>query len=322
MSAPAGRAELRLGIVGCGRIVERGYIPAAGQAPGIEVTAVADPEPGRAQQVAAACGAAAFASAEEMIAAGGVEALIVATPADRHANVAECAARAGLPALVEKPPAPDLAGAEVLAALDPRPALGFNRRFLQGLELAPRVPAQGWLELDLALSFRRGVWGAHENRDEALLDAGIHLIDLACFLTASPPIAVRSAAVEPERAAFELELGRGRARIRCATDQAYAERVAIRDRSGQLLAATRTSRARAMLGRLRGGEDPMVASLRRQLESFAAWLRGEDATPLATGAAGIAALGVVEAARRSAALEGAEVTVASTAPIPFSEVSR
>ena len=55
---------------------------------------------------------------------------------------------------------------------------------------ATAIPAEGWLELDLELRFRRDAWGAHESHDEALLDAGIHLIDLACHLTQSAPIAV------------------------------------------------------------------------------------------------------------------------------------
>ncbi len=176
----------------------------------------------------------------------------------------------------------------------------------------------------MELRFRRSAWGAHECRDEALLDAGIHLIDLACFLSGSPPIAARGAEVGPDRAAFELELGRGRARIRCATDRGYAERATVRDRSGRLLAAAHTNRARAAMRRLRGGEEPIVASLRRQLEHFAARVGGKDAGPLAPAAAGVAALGAVEAARRSAALGGAEVTVARSAAAPglLSETSR
>jgi predicted dehydrogenase len=304
------RENLRLGIAGCGRIVERGYLPAARGVNGLEVAAVADPEPARAGAAARAAGAAVvFADPAAMVASGAIDALLIAAPSTRHVELASLAARAGLPSLVEKPPAPDLAGAEALAALDPAPAIGFNRRFLQGTELSPAVPAEGWLELELEMSFRRGGWAAHLSRDEALLDAGTHLIDLAAFLTGSDPIAVRRARIEPERASLELELGRARARIRCATDRRYAEAVEIRDRSGRRLAASRTSVGRARLRRLRGGADPLVDSLRRQLARFAAAVRGAEAGQLAGAEAGATAMRAVEAARRSAALGGAEVTV-------------
>ncbi len=309
-----GEAPLRLGIAGCGRIVERGYMPALRQLAEVELVAVADPHRERAERVAMSAGVAPFTAVEELVAAGDIDALVVATPAGLHDEIARLAAQAGLQSLVEKPPAPDLASAVAMTELHPEPAIGFNRRFLQGAKLMPLVPAEGWLELELELRFRRDGWGAHLSRDEALLDAGTHLIDLASFLTGSAPIAVRDATVEPERASLELELGRGRARIRCATDRPYIERVEVRDRSGRPVAASRTGRLRAAAGRVRDGEDSLAGSLRRQLASFIAAARGDDAGPLAGAWAGASAMAVVEAARRSAQLGGAEVTVA--APIP------
>ena len=310
IATQSGTGPLRLGIAGCGRIVERGYLAAIGALPEVRIVAVADPDSERTGHVARTVGGAVFADAAELIAAGGLDAMLVAVPAQDHLAVAGLAAEAGLPCLVEKPPAPDLAGATALSALDPTPSIGFNRRFLQGLELSPSIPAQGWLELELELRFRRAGWGAHLSQDEALLDAGTHLIDLAAFLAGAAPIAVRAASVEPERAELELELGRGRARIRCATDRPYAERVEVRDRSGRPIAGSRLGRISAAKGRLRGGGDPLVLSLRRQLQQFAARVRGEQAEEIAGADAGVAAMSVVEAARRSAQLGGAEVTVA------------
>lgn len=312
----AAGAPLRLGLAGCGRIAER-YLAAVQDLPGVAFVAVADPDADRAARAAlAAGGAAAHANAGELVAAGGVDALVVATPVGQHEEAARVAAETGLPSLVEKPPAPDLAGAVALAALEPLPAIGFNRRLLQGAELASLVPASGWLELELELSFRRGGWGAHVSHDEALLDAGTHLIDLAAFLTGSAPIAVRDAAIAPESAYLELELGRARARVHCSTDRRYAERVEIRDRGGRAIAISRTGGLRAAIARLGGGEDRLVHSLRRQLELFAAKLRGEDPGALADADAAVAAMSVVDAARRSAELGGAEVTV-----VPLSDTA-
>jgi predicted dehydrogenase len=325
---------VRLGIAGCGRIVERGYVPAALAAEGVTIAGFADPDAGRLQQCAAlweAGGgdrAAAVAGVAELLRAVPIDLLVVAAPAAQHLSLAEEAATAGIRALVEKPPAPDLAAAERLAALDPQPLLAFNRRFLQGPELRDAIPAEGWLELDLELRFRRNAWGAHESRDEALLDAGIHLIDLACHLSASTPIAVRRANIAPERATLELELSRGRARIFCATDRSHREVVNVRDRSGKLIGRSARGGMRSRIGRILGRPDPLILSLRRQMEAL------RDLAPqlhhplhpaevgggavggrrrgirLPSAEDGIVAMSIVEAARRSAQMDGAEVTVA------------
>lgn len=306
---------MRLGIAGCGRIAERGYVPAALAAEGVAIAAFADPNPERLEGCLrlwreGGGEARGFADLGELLAAEPIDLLVVAAPPDLHLPLAEEAAAAGVRSLVEKPPAPDLAGALRLAALEPEPVFAFNRRFLQGTELRDSIPAAGWIELDLELRFRRGAWGAHEVRDEALLDAGIHLIDLACHLSGAAPIAVRQAEIAPRRASFELELARGRARIECATDRGHREAVSVRDRSGKTLASATWGGVGSRLAGLLGKPDPLALSLQRQLEA----LRTGDGS-VATAADGAAAMAVVEAARRSAALDGAEVTVAPAAEV-------
>jgi predicted dehydrogenase len=310
---------MRLGIAGCGRIAERGYIPAALASAEVTIAAFADPNTERLERCreilrGGGVEAGGFASVPALLEAEPVDLLVVAAPLEYHVALAEEAAAAGVRSLVEKPPAPDLPAAQQMAALDPEPLLAFNRRFLQGAELQPAIPAEGWVEMDLELRFRRDTWGAHEVRDEALLDAGIHLIDLACYLSGAAPIAVRRAQIEPERAEIELELGRGRARIRCATDRRHREAVVVRDRAGKLIARSAWGGAKSRLAAAMGRPDPLVLSLRRQLEA----LRDESLTDpaLAFAADGAIAMAVVEAARRSADLGGAEVTVA-----PFQEAS-
>ena len=308
---------MRLGIAGCGRIVERGYLPAALAVEGVTIAGFADPDVDRLRGCAALWEresggeARTFTSASELLRSEPIDLLVVAAPLAHHLALAEEAAAAGIRALVEKPPAPDLAAAERLAALNPQPFLAFNRRFLQGAELRDAIPSEGWLELDLELRFRRNAWGAHQADDEALLDAGIHLIDLACHLTKAAPIAVRQARIEPERAGFELELTRGRARVECATDKSHRETVTVRDRTGKQLARSAWGGIGARLSALAGRPDPLALSLQRQLEA----VRDTDGH-LATAADGATAMAIVEAARRSADLEGAEVTVAPLAGAP------
>lgn len=317
---------MKLGIAGCGRIAESGYIPAAQAAPGVEIVAFTDPDQERLDRCLSEWQrggrtAEGFDGIASLLEGAPIDLLVVAAPTAAHLPLAEAAAAAGVRSLVEKPPAADLAAAQRLAALEPQPCIAFNRRFLQGIELGDPIPAQGWLELDLELSFRRAAWGAHEAHDEALLDAGVHLIDLACHLSSAGPVAVRRAEVDHERAQFELELSRGRARIKCSTDRRYRELVEIRDRGGKLLGRSVLGQVRGRLARLRGAPDPLVLSLGRQLEALrdavadpafvlSSSIPPKGRTPLATARDGAAAMGVVEAVRESAAMDGAEVTVA------------
>jgi predicted dehydrogenase len=314
---------MRLGVAGCGRIAERGYVPAALAAPGVEIVAFADPNGerlARCRELWEDGGglAATYGDVAALVEQEQIDLLVVATPAGTHLAVAETAAAAGVRSLVEKPPATDLAEARRLAALEPEPLLAFNRRFLQGAELRDSIPDGGWLELDLQMRFQQSAWGAHEVRDEALLDAGVHLVDLAAHLSTSEPISVRRATVEPERAGFELELGRARARVSCATDARHRELVEVRDRSGKLLARSAWGGIRSRLAGALGKPDPLVLSLRRQLEAVGVSLmepphlllqQGHPHRLLATAHDGVTAMGVVEAGRRSAELDGAEVTV-------------
>ena len=318
---------MRLGIVGCGRICERGYIPAARAATEVTIAAFADPNAERLELCRGLWRehgdeATGYPSLSSLLAAEPIDLLVVAAPGEHHVALAEEAAAVGVRSLVEKPPAPDLPAAARLAALDPQPLLAFNRRFLQGAELRPSIPAEGWLEMDLELRFRREAWGAHEVRDEALLDAGIHLIDLACHLSGAAPIAVRRARIDPERAELELELARGRARISCATDRSHREIVSVRDRAGKLIARSVWGGVKSRLAGALGRPDPLALSLQRQLEAvrdaiaadpafvLSPSISGKGRTPLASADDGVIAMAVVEAARRSAELTGVEVTVA------------
>lgn len=314
----AERGELRLAVAGCGRIVERGYLPAALSLPGVRIVAFADPDEARARRClelwerGGGASAGVFGDCADLLATERIDALLVATPAPMHLPIAAAAAAAAIPTLVEKPPAPDLEGAWRLAALEPEPLIAFNRRFLQGAELRPQVPAAGWIELELELRYRRDAWAAHEARDDALLDTGVHLIDLAAFLADAAPICVRRALVEPERAEFEIDLARGRARVRCATDRRHRESVEVRDRAGRLLARSRLGGVRGRLAALRGEPHPLALSIGRELAALRDAVQGERPCALASAGEGAEALAVVEAVRRSAQLGGAEVTV----PLP------
>jgi len=302
-------APLRLGLIGCGRLAERGYAPAARRAAAVDIVAVSDPDRARRGLLATRTGASAHATIAAMLAAGPLDGVLVCSSPEHHEEAAAAVAAAGITALIEKPPAPDAAGALRIAALAPAPWIGFNRRFDQGLKLARRVPAFGDLELQLVLHYRRKSWRPITGGDDALLDLAPHLIDLALMLTAAPPLAVRAQA-EHERAGIELATTRARVRIECATNRPHRELVEVRDAVGHRVArVVRGGRVRGLAARLRPAGHPLVRSLASQLDAYARALRGEDPGPLATAAEGAATMCVLDAARRSDALGGETMPV-------------
>jgi predicted dehydrogenase len=309
-------SPLRLGVIGCGRLAEVGYLPAIAGCPEVALAALADPVAERRERLAERAAARTPGSSPPVIAAGAgeltslpeLDAVVVASPVGAHVGHAELAAAAGLPCLVEKPPAAGAAGALTLTSLDPVPRIGFNRRFDQGASLGPRIPADGPLELDLELAYRRESWGAHSDLGDAWLDLGSHLVDLALFLAGAEEATVSAASLEPARAAVELRTNRGPARIRCATDRRHRERVVVRRPGEPPLVATDTGGvARASVARLTRREHPLVSSLRLQLKAFAAWVEGRPAGPLAGAEDGARAMRIVGDARRLAAADGGAI---------------
>jgi predicted dehydrogenase len=299
---------LRIGLIGCGRIAEHGHAPVIAASPGAVLAGVTDPVGERATALARSTeGARVFASAPELVGSGTIDAAIVASPAAVHVEHATVVARAGLPCLVEKPPAPDAEGARALGALDPAPWVAFNRRFRQG-RLAAEVPAEGPLELELELCYRRRSWDPHGGGDDALLDLGPHLADLALWLGGAPARVTQAAATR-ERAELRIETARGVAQVRCATDRPHLERAVVGRPGGETVAAmTDGGLWRGLLARAARGPHPLAASLSGQLEAFCAAARGGDPGPLASAADGVRAMELID---RAAELAGERQQVAA-----------
>ncbi|HVF77890.1 MAG TPA: Gfo/Idh/MocA family oxidoreductase [Solirubrobacteraceae bacterium] len=302
-------APLRLGLVGCGRLAELGYAAAAQAADGVQIVAVTDPDRARRGLLATKLGASGHARLDQLLTAGPIDGIVICTPPEDHEEAATAAAQAGLTALVEKPPAPDAAGALRLAALTPAPWMGFNRRFDQGLALQRKVPPVGDLELNMVLHYRRKSWRPVARGDDAMLDLAPHLIDLALFLTASLPLAVRANSIR-ERAGLVLATSRAEVKIECATDRPHHELVEIRRAGGRRVGRVeRGGRVSGLLGRVSPRAHPLVRSLTLQLEAYGRALRGGDFGPLATAGEGAAVMRVLDAARRSDAVGGDTVPV-------------
>jgi predicted dehydrogenase len=295
---------IRLGLVGCGRLAARGYLPAFQRASGICLAAVADVDTTRC--AALAPNLPAYDSARALVAVGNLDGVVIATPTWTHLSDARAVADAGLPVLVEKPPGLDAREAASLTALHPAPRIGFNRRFEPDLvRLRDEISGRD-RDLFLTMQYRRRAWGPYDMRDDALLDLAPHLVDLACWITKRDAVRVRARLLTRQRAVFEVDFVGSRATVGCASHRVFAERVDVKDaRRGVVGRYRRGGVLRAVLARLQpAAASPLVTTLTRQLEAFGRTIRGGDGEPLATAADGLVVMQVLDAVRRSAATDG------------------
>jgi myo-inositol 2-dehydrogenase/D-chiro-inositol 1-dehydrogenase len=123
--------SVRFGILGAGRI-GKVHARAVAATTGAALVAVSDPMEAAAKEVARDYGCA-IRSIDEIAAAGDIDAVVICTPTDTHADLIEKFVRAGKHVFCEKPV--DLDVARVKAALATVKAeggtlmVGFNRRF-------------------------------------------------------------------------------------------------------------------------------------------------------------------------------------------------
>jgi len=305
---------VRVGLVGCGRLAEFGYLPAFRQAKGIELAGVADINQSRCQSIAP--GVPAHENIRALVSAGGLDALVISTPTRFHLAGARCAAEAGLPALVEKPPGLNVEEARALHALNPSAWIGFNRRFEPGItRLKDELPRNSNLHLRLGLHYRRTSWKPFDMQDDALLDLGPHLIDLARWLADSEILWARALSLHERRVEFEVGLERGHATISCSNNSPYREGIEIKDSRGRVNGSyKRGGLLSGLVARLQPNrENPLVRPMVRQLEAFGRAVRGMlDGSPLATTVDGLAVMSTIEAVRHSRAMGGVSRPVSAT----------
>lgn len=139
--------QIRVGVIGTGNIGTAHAQMLATEVSGAQVTVVFDADRARAESVAATLGAHVTGTATELIASPEVDAVVIASPDDLHAEQALLCLQAAKPALVEKPLAPSVADAttvmEAEVAMGRRMlTLGFMRRFDPGyLQLKTQIDA-------------------------------------------------------------------------------------------------------------------------------------------------------------------------------------
>ena len=182
---------MRFAIVGAGLV--GGLRAQAIRAAGFETVAAADPDLNRARKLAPA----AEADAVRIVTRRDVDAVLIAAPPQFHEAAAVAALEAGKPVLCEKPLAPDPEAARRIldAARSARVPLatGFNHRYFPAVAWVRGLIDQGRLGNILYVRAYAGHEGLSQFRSPAehdarllgggaLMDNGIHLVDLVRFL--------------------------------------------------------------------------------------------------------------------------------------------
>ena len=198
---------MKIGLLGAGRIgrIHGGNIAAH---PRADLAAVADADAAAAQRLAAA-GGATISSVDAIIASRDIDAVVICTPTDTHADLIERAARAGKAVFCEKPV--DLSAARIRACLDVvraangRLMVGFNRRFDPSFGALRRRVAAGEIgNVELVTILSRDPSPPHpgfvERSGGLFRDMMIHDLDMARLLLGEEPTevhAVGSSIVDP-----------------------------------------------------------------------------------------------------------------------------
>lgn len=328
---------IRFALLGAGRIgkVHAGALAATADA---RLVAVADPVAEAARAIAQASGAE-IRTIEAIEASGDVDAVVVATPTDTHADLVERFARAGKAVFCEKPI--DLSVARVRACLrvleetGTPMMLGFNRRFdphFTALKAQIEAGAIGTVEMATITSRDPGPPPVSYIRSSGGIfrDMTIHDFDMARFLlgeeietvVARAAVLVDSAIGEAgdyDSASLVLQTASGKQALISNSRRAtygYDQRIEVHASKG-MIAAMNQRPVDLEIADARGFVRPPLhdffmtrytQAYAREIASFVACLK-EGRAPRPDGADGLAALILAEAALVSVR-EGRVVRVA------------
>jgi predicted dehydrogenase len=138
-------SPIRIGVVGLGAVAQAVHLPLLQKHPErFRIAALCDLSRGTRDGVGARCGVTEerrFAQAEELLGAGGLDAVAILTSGS-HASLAAAAATAGLAVFCEKPLAYSTAEIDELASVDPVLQLGYMKVYDPAVERAAAVLAE------------------------------------------------------------------------------------------------------------------------------------------------------------------------------------
>jgi myo-inositol 2-dehydrogenase / D-chiro-inositol 1-dehydrogenase len=207
-----GDPQLRVAVAGCGGLARRYHLPALNRMPGVRVVAVADPDASARGHAARVTGATPYADPLHAIVRADVDAVVVCAPAELHADLAIAALEAGRHLYLEKPIATAGADGRRVAAAAARAgtvtAIGLAYRFDPLYGRARALLGEG-----VVGRLREVSTAYHEpgrpGRGGALIDLGVHHLDLLTWLTGESLAAFEHSELSHEQARLYAELSGG-----------------------------------------------------------------------------------------------------------------
>jgi predicted dehydrogenase len=178
---------LKVALIGAGHM-GRYHAQKLAALPGVQLVAIVDSDPARAQALAQTLNAAADTDYRTIF--GKSDAAVIAVPTERHHEIARECLKRGLHLLIEKPLAATLAQVDELIALAAERKLvlqtghveRYNRTYRA---LAARMDRPVFIEAERLAAFKQR--GADV---DVVLDLMIHDLDLACALARAEPVDV------------------------------------------------------------------------------------------------------------------------------------
>jgi len=218
--------QLRIGLIGCGRIAQAVHVPVLQSLHGARLVAIAEADAGNrttAGRLAPDCTL--LGDFQELIDAAAVDAVVICLPPHLHAAAAIVAFEAGLHVYVEKPLAPSMSeAAAIIAAWRTAGTvgmMGFNFRFhpqaqavreqLQRNAIGKVLAVRGSFTI---LPHEIPEWKQHRSSGGGvLLDLASHHVDLVRYVLDEPVVqafaATRSVVGEGDNAAVQLTMRSG-----------------------------------------------------------------------------------------------------------------
>ncbi|RKJ43985.1 gfo/Idh/MocA family oxidoreductase [bacterium 1XD8-76] len=194
--------SIKIGVIGCGKIAQVRHIPEYAANPHVEIAGFYDLNRERAEELAEKYGAAAYASYEELLADGEIDAVSVCAANNAHAEISIAALKAGKHVLCEKPMAVMLEECEEMVAAAKEAGkylmIGQNQRLAKAHVKARELIAEG--VIGKVLTFRtifghggpetwsvdpgKSVWFFDKSKAAmgAMADLGIHKTDLIQYI--------------------------------------------------------------------------------------------------------------------------------------------
>lgn len=165
---------------------------------GARVAAVVEPDPARLDAaLRQAPDAVGYAELDVALAAGGIDACLIASPGPQHEEAVLTCLNAGVPTLCEKPLCPDVAGARRVVDAEVAGGrrliqVGFMRRFdAEYRQLRDLIAGRDAGELLMVHAAHRNPSVAGDYRDSMLItDSVVHEFDVIPWLAASSVVSV------------------------------------------------------------------------------------------------------------------------------------